>query len=111
MAHECPRRTQLCEVSWQSIPHSWSGDTECSVSELLSIELFVGSSECLLVALQNGPTADGYDGRVRWTISYIFFFLSVIHSFNSRSVAHRLMKDRKTDEHIEGANITANYLP
>ena len=21
-------------VGWQSIPHSWSGDTECSVSEL-----------------------------------------------------------------------------
>ena len=34
MAPECLRRTQLSEVGWQSIPHSWSGDTECSVSEL-----------------------------------------------------------------------------
>jgi len=34
MAPECMRRTQLSEVRWQSIPHSWSGDTECSVSEL-----------------------------------------------------------------------------
>ena len=29
MAPECLRRTQLSEVGWQSIPHSWSGDTEC----------------------------------------------------------------------------------
>jgi len=34
MAPECLRRTQLSEIGWQSIPHSWSGDTECSVSEL-----------------------------------------------------------------------------
>jgi len=34
MAPECLRRTQLSEVGWQSIPHSWSGDTECSVSDL-----------------------------------------------------------------------------
>ena len=34
MAPECLRRTQLSEVGWQSIPHSWSGDTECTVSEL-----------------------------------------------------------------------------
>ena len=34
MAPECLRRTQLSEVGWQSIPHSWSGDTECSVTEL-----------------------------------------------------------------------------
>ena len=34
MAPKCLRRTQLSEVGWQSIPHSWSGDTECSVSEL-----------------------------------------------------------------------------
>ena len=34
MAPECLRRTQLSEVGWQSIAHSWSGDTECSVSEL-----------------------------------------------------------------------------
>jgi len=25
MAPECLRRTQLSEVGWQSIPHSWSG--------------------------------------------------------------------------------------
>jgi len=36
MAPECLRRTQLSEVGWQYIPHSWSGDTECSVSELTS---------------------------------------------------------------------------
>jgi len=29
MAPECLRRTQLSEVGWQSIPHSWSGDTIC----------------------------------------------------------------------------------
>jgi len=34
MAPECLRRTHLSEVGWQSIPHSRSGDTECSVSEL-----------------------------------------------------------------------------
>ena len=34
MAPECLRRMQLSEISWQSIPHSWSSDTECSVSEL-----------------------------------------------------------------------------
>jgi len=33
MAPEYLRRKQLSEVSWQSIPHSWSGDTECSVSK------------------------------------------------------------------------------
>ena len=41
MAPECLRRTQLFEVGWQSIPHSWSGDTECSVSELLNIIIII----------------------------------------------------------------------
>jgi len=33
MAPECLRRTQLSEVSWLSIPHSWSGD--CKAASLV----------------------------------------------------------------------------